>query len=320
MRTGVVVAFALAVLGLAMPAARAACMHGDVDGDSICDADDPCRNPEPHALREPRVSISRRLAGTGDALVRFSGIVPLYDDVPADPAASGLRLVVREGNGDTSHLVVDVALAPIVSWAKPRAGEWIHRDPSVVEGIRSARVREIVPRPAYQAERAYVVTIDARTSRVPALSDALWHHVSLVLDGTHPTARCADQPFRPRLIDAGQTWQLWDGRCKTSASGGMRCRSGRLRSPCRVSRAEDELRCLLADIARGQEVYRAANGRYCSFHCLGLLSSTPPPYATFATIGSIDHFWTIAAHAAAPGIVCNWESDAMPHLTCGRTP
>jgi len=313
-----VLALVALVLAPSLPAAGATCMkHGDADADGICDDVDPCRSADPHTLREPHVSVSRRLGGAGDAIVRFGGIIPLFDDEPADPAASGLRLILREGTGNASHVVVDVALAPSTGWVSVRPGEWIYRDPTVVDGIRRATVREIVPLPAYQAERAYVVSIDARTDAAPA-SDAIWHHASLILAAETPTTRCADQTFRPRAIDPGQTWQLWDGGCKTSITGAtLRCRSGRLRSPCHVSRAEDEMRCLLADVARAQEEYYATNGTYCSSQCVDLLSMPQPAYTTVLTVGTSLWFETFVAHAASPGVYCAWRSTESPHLTCG---
>jgi hypothetical protein len=311
----VVLAIALSALGPAIPAAGAACLQGDVDADGLCDEDDPCRNADSHALREPRLAVSRRLGRAGAATVRFSGIVPLFDDAPADPATSGLRLIVREG--DAGQVVLDLALAPGASWVAGRAGEWIHHDPIVVAGVRRARVREIAPLPAYQAVRAYAVSVDARLTGTPPVSDAVSHEVTVLFAADTPTSRCADQTFRPQAIDPGQPWQLWDGRCQTSTDGAsLRCRSGRLRWPCRVSRAEDEMRCLLADIARGQESYRAANGTYCSFDC-GLLSIPRPPLVTFLSLGTSQTFEAIAAHAAAPGRTCSWKSAETPHLTCG---
>jgi hypothetical protein len=185
-----------------------------------------------------------------------------------------------------------------------------------VDGVRRASVREIVPLPAYQAERAYVVSIDARTSADVA-SDTVWHEVTLLLTAEGPTTRCADQTFRPRATDPGQTWQRWDGRCTTSVTGAtLRCRSGPLRSPCQVSRAEDEMRCLLADVARAQEAYYATNGTYCT-QCLDLLSIPQPRYTIVLTVGTSWFFETYVAHVAAPGLYCAWRSTESPHLTCG---
>ncbi len=305
----------MAVLALVaaswLPAVAGACM-GCMTGEGTCEDVDPCHGPQPNALREPHVSVSRRIGGSGDAIVRFAGIVPLFDDEPADPAASGLRLILREG----TRVVVDLALAPNAGWLIRRPGEWIYRNPSVVDGVRRASVREIVPLPAYQAERAYVVSIDARTS-ADVTSDTVGHDVTLLLAAEGPTTRCAGQTFRPHAIDPGQTWQLWDGRCKTSITGAtLRCRSGPIRSPCQVSRAEDEMRCLLVDVARAQEAYYATYGTYCT-QCLDLLSMPQPPYTIVLTVGTFAWFSTIAAHVASPGYYCAWRSTESPPITCG---
>jgi len=316
----IVLAFVVLALAPSIPAAGAACAQGDVDGDGICDDQDPCRSPDPHALREPRVSVSRRVAGGGDAIVRFSGIVPLFDDLPADPAESGLRLLFREGSGDTSHLVLDVKLAAGAAWTSVRPGEWTYANPTTIDGVRRATVREVTPLPAYQAKRAYFVSIDARTSGVDPLSQALWHTVSLVLDAETPTTRCADQTLRPGAIDPGKPWERWDARCKASTTGAtLRCRSGPMRSPCHVSRAEDEMRCVLADVARGQEAYWATHGTYCSgsANCIGLLSIPQPAYTVVLIVGTSQWFETWVAHVAAPGIVCTWTSTDTPPLACG---
>jgi hypothetical protein len=322
MRIGIaVLALVVVAVGPTIGAARAACLQGDADADGICDDDDPCGNPEPHALREPRVSVLRRPGVAGDAIVRVSGIVPLLDDAPVDPTTSGLRAIMREGTGEGSQVVVDLSLAPGPGWTASGPGAWIYRDPLAIDGVRRASVREIPSLPAYQAARAYVVTIDARTSGVPAVSDAVWHHVSILLAADGSTTRCADQPLRPRAIDPKQAWQLWDARCKVSPTGAtLRCRGGRVRWPCRVSRAEDEMRCLLADLARGQEEYRAANGTYCSSSCVQLLSIPQPPYTLFVMTGWSFGFEALAAHVAAPGILCQWKSADTPHLSCGPTP
>jgi hypothetical protein len=144
MRIGMAV-FALVVASW-LPAPARACMNGDAN--PICDDVGPCHAPEPHALREPHVSVSRTLGGGGDAIVRFDGIVPLFDDEPADPAATGLRLIVREGAGGPSHVVVDLALAPSAGWVTRRPGEWIYRNPMAFDAracARSCRCRRIRP-------------------------------------------------------------------------------------------------------------------------------------------------------------------------------
>jgi hypothetical protein len=315
--SAVVVAFTLIGDGDASGGTQVACEQGDEDGDGICDDRDPCRNPEPRTLREPRVTLAIRGETFGDGTVRFSGILPVFDEAPADPAATGMRLVLREGIGDAGRVVADVAVPAGSPWIVPSTGKWSYRDSVVVEGIHRAAIKEVTPLPAYQARRAYAVSVEARSHQVGSVGGAAWHQVTLILDAEAPTSRCADQMFRPHAIDPAQEWQLWDGRCKLSRTGTtLRCRSGRVRRPCFVSLAVDEMRCFLADFARGQEAYRAVNGSYCWSDC-GALSSIPrPAYVTWLSMGTSSWFQSMAAHAAAPGMVCRWKSDETPNLGC----
>jgi len=232
---------------------------------------------------------------------------------------TGLRLVVHEGSGSTGRVLADVALAPGASWVAGPGARWRYDAGPLADGIRRATLREVAPLPAYQARRAYAVAIDARGPGVPVALDGEPHTVSLLLDAAAPTARCADQTFEPAY--AVPAWRRrWDGACRTRIDGtGLRCRSGSVRYPCRVSLAVDELRCLLAAVARAEEAHHVAYGAYCSM-CTGLLDIPQPPFTTWIAVGTTASFSAAAAHSAAPGLVCRWESARVPALSCGAEP
>ena len=112
----------LLVLDAGAPAVTVIC--ADVDGDGVCDADDPCSAEPP--LVSAKLAVGRRL--------RLSGEAPVTG--PPNPGVRGLGLTIE---GDRT--IVDAAVPSGAAWHKPRNG-WLYVDPrGTVAGITRIRLR-----------------------------------------------------------------------------------------------------------------------------------------------------------------------------------
>src|SRR5688572_9469487 len=185
----------LVLAGSPSPSAAADCASapGDVDGDGLCDAHDPCEYG--FALREGSLSLRRLGPPAGDDAVRVKGIMPLPERMVPDPSASGIRIVVLDGSWGENDVVLDVAAAPGPGWRVIVPGRsWSYRasDPAST-GITRAVVKEIAPNAAFALPRQYAVVIDARRGTYGVTSDRESHVLSVAFAADGTTDVCAER-------------------------------------------------------------------------------------------------------------------------------
>jgi len=322
---------ALLVLALASTPARshaADCSDGpgDVDGDGVCDAHDPCAGFG-LSVRLREVSLTLRKLGGRDAddTLRLRAIVPLATGMSVDPAATGLRLTVLDNAWTSGDLVLDVAAPSSPGWTTNAGGRsWTYRatDASTA-GIKRAIVKEVNANPAYGVPRTLLVAIDARRGTYDTTSDLESHFVSLAFAGTGVADVCAELPFYPWLLTGlpgVEPWETlpWQPSCKFRSNGRtLECSTGPLVGPCRVSTPGDMMVCDAQNAAAVQEHYRDATGAYYTGPCGDLPGFTASPNVSCTTSGSDTGFVVSTSHVdPAPWFECTWNSQATPNLSC----
>jgi hypothetical protein len=321
---------ALVVLALAsVPAqSRAAdCSDGpgDVDGDGVCDAHDPCPGFGVGAqLRE--VSLTLRKLGGRDAddTLRFRSIVPLGAGVDLDPSATGLRLTVLDNAWTSGDVVLDVAAPAGAGWTTTAGGRsWTFRatDASTT-GIKRAIVKVIEPNPAYVRPQALSVAIDARRGTYDTTSDLESHFVSLAFAGTGVADVCAERAFYPWLftgLPGVEPWEAlpWQPSCKFRSDGRtLQCSTGPQVGPCHVSAPGDLMVCDAQNAAALQRRYRN-KGPYDTGPCTDLPGFSGSPNVTCTTTGTDVGFIVTTSHVdSSQWSACTWDSQATPNLSC----
>jgi hypothetical protein len=325
-------AMAIALLVLAsLPAqSRAAdCSAGpgDLDGDGVCDAHDPCAGFGGAGIRMRDVSMTlRKLGGrpTDDTL-RFRGVIPLGAGVNLDPSVTGLRLTVLDNAWTSDDLMLDVAAPGGPGWTANAGGRsWTFRstDPTT-DGIKRALVKEVDANPAYVRPRALSVTLDARRGTYDGTSDLESHFVTLAFAGSGTADVCAELPFYPWLftgLPGVDPWEAlpWQPSCKFRGNGRtLECATGPKVGPCRVSIPGDMMICDAQNAAGAQEQYRNDTGAYYTGSCAGLPGFVGSPNVTCNTAGSDTTFTVSTFHVdPSPWFECDWNSQGTPNLTC----
>jgi hypothetical protein len=323
-------ALALLVLtGLPVHGHAADCSAGpgDVDGDGVCDAHDPCAGFGGAGIRMRDVSLMlRKLGGRSmDDTVRFRAIVPLGAGVNLDPSVTGLRLTVLDNAWTSDDLVLDVAAPGGAGWTgSADARSWTYRatDPAT-SGIKRALVKEVDANPAYVRPRALSVTLDARRGTYDGTSDLESHFVTLAFAGTGTADVCAELPFYPWLftgLPGVEPWETlpWQPSCKFRSNGRtLECATGPKVGPCRVSIPGDMMVCDAQNAAGAQEQYRNDTGAYFTGSCADLPGFVASPNVTCNTSGS-DTGFTVSTFHVDPSqwFECDWNSQGTPNLTC----
>jgi hypothetical protein len=292
---------------------------GDLDG--VCDTVDPCVFGD-YKLKEPAFTAARLADPAGDETLRFSGILIFLHDTPIDPAATGLRLIVRSGLFTQGGLVLDVAAPGGSGWrGSSSRASWRYRDSIGSAGpVRRASVRRIGGWVGLY-EAAYAITIEARGVGVAAVSDLEGHKATVLLDASAGTTQCGDAQFLPWLITdvpgvPPYEPPSWEPRCKLGGRDRrLRCTSGPRVGPCRASLPIDLVLCDTIATAAAQEEYRARHGTYFSGPC-DALPGVGSPGVSCTTAGTATDF-SATAVAVVNGYSCTWSSaGAEPHLVC----
>ena len=325
-------AMALALLVLAgLPAygraADCSAGPGDVDGDDLCDAHDPCTGSFGAGIRLRDVSMTlRKLGGRAmDDTVRFRAIVPLGAGVALDPSVTGLRLTVFDDAWTSDDLVLDVAAPGGAGWIGNAGGRsWTYRatDPAT-SGIKRAVVKEVDANPAYLRPRALSIVLDARRGTYDGTSDLESHIVTLAFAGTGTADVCAELAFYPWLftgLPGVEPWEAlsWQPSCKFRSNGRtLECTTGPKVGPCRVSTPADMMICDAQNAAGAQEQYRNDTGAYYTGPCAALPGFVSSPDVTCSTSGSDSGFTVSTNHVdMAQWQECTWNSQGTPNLSC----
>jgi hypothetical protein len=312
----------LVLAGSPSPSAAADCASapGDVDGDGLCDAHDPCEYG--FALREGSLSLRRLGPPAGDDAVRVKGIMPLPERMVPDPSASGIRIVVLDGSWGENDVVLDVAAAPGPGWRVIVPGRsWSYRasDPAST-GITRAVVKEIAPNAAFALPRQYAVVIDARRGTYGVTSDRESHVLSVAFAADGTTDVCAERAFYPWLITQPPLEpalaEPWAPRCRfRHGERTLACTSGPRVGPCRVSLPSDHVICDAQNAAAAEERNRAATGSYLSGPCSALPGFVPSPDVSCTVVAGADDFQLVTHHAGTAS-TCEWRARTTPSLAC----
>jgi len=315
MRAATCAALFCAVLVPAPRAARAQC--ADTDGDGLCDVDDPCRSTVPapfDAIKEPVLSLHSIDDATGRQRFQLKGML-LVPDAPAiDPAANGIRVMLRRWFVADAPLF-DAVVPGGAGWTVRPGEQWAYRDPmGEAGGVTRVMIRRVLapPVPAYANPRlAYAIVVEARAASL-ALVDVLGATVSL--DATALNGRqCADALFADVL-----PWHCTPrGLGRTARCGGAR-RLG----PCRVSDPNDMVVCDALGAAAAEDAYFAQSGAYLAGSCTDLPGFVPTPGVTCTTalvgLDGSPGFEVATLHPQAFWS-CIWLSDpvaGIPKLFC----
>ena len=321
---------AAALLAVAPAVARAAdCgpASGDVDGDGLCDALDPCGATSVETmLREPDLKL-RRLGGhDGDDVVRLKAIVVLADGVSMpDPAVTGLRLQVLAGAFGADDVVLDVAAPGGVRWrVSSPAASWVYRAANpATSAIVNAVIREVPANPAYLAARNLAVSVTARRGTYQATSDLDAHRVTLAFAESGTAALCAVRSLSPWLITGAPGQQPleappWEPSCKLRGHGrSLLCTSGPRVGSCRVSSPGDLMACDAERAAEAEDAQHALDGTYHAGPCSELPGFVGSPGIVCEASATPDDFVVTTSHPGAPEAgVCEWTSGFDPALVC----
>ena len=311
-RTVICAALVLSAVSVPGPPARAQC--SDADADALCDVSDPCLSTVPapfDAIKEPVLTIRGLDQPAGGQRLRLKGTL-LVPGVPAvDPAANGVRVMVREWFADRTfvHAVVPGG----AGWMVHAGGRWTYRDPTgQAGGVTRINIRPVAaPRvPAYANPRAaYAIDVEARGVTL-ALAGVLEATVSLhgtVLNGR----QCGDALFADVL-----PW-----RCTVGAYGNSaRCGSARRVGPCRVSDPNDMVVCDALNAAAAEDAYFFETGSYFGGPCANMPRFVPTPgvacTAARTTNGDGSPGFALATTHPQASWSCTWYSDTGPNLSC----
>ena len=312
-RAATCAALVWAVLVPAPRVANAQC--ADVDGDGLCDVDDPCRSTVPapfDAIKEPLLTLHGLDDATGRPRFQLRGTL-LVPDAPAiDPAANGIRVVLREWFVAGTPLF-DAVVPGGAGWSVRPGGQWSYRDPTgQAGGVTRVSIRR-VPAPTvppYANPRvAYAIIVEARAAGL-ALVDVLG--ATVTLDATTLNGhQCGDALFADVL-----PWHCTPrGWGRTARCGGAR-RVG----PCRVSDPNDMVVCDALGAASAEDAYFAANGSYLAGSCADLPGFVPTPGVTCFMALTVDGdgspgFEVATLHPQASWS-CTWLSAANPNFFC----
>jgi hypothetical protein len=316
MRAATCTALLCAVLVPAPREARAQCT--DTDGDGLCDVDDPCLSTVPapfDAIKEPLLTLHGLDDATARQRFQLKGTL-LVPDAPAiDPAANGIRVVLREWFVAGAPLF-DAVVPGGAEWTVRPGGQWAYRDPTgQAGGVTRVTIRRVLspPVPAYSDPRlAYAIVVEARAASL-ALVDVLGATVSLAAAALNGR-QCADALFADVL-----PWH-----CTPRGSGrNARCGGARRFGACRVSDPSDMVVCDALGAAAAEDAYFAQNGAYLAGSCMDLPGFVPTPGVTCLTALAVDAdgspgFEVSTLHPQASWS-CTWFSDPAagnPKLSC----
>jgi hypothetical protein len=301
---------------------------GDADGDGVCDAHDPCWSFDGYELREPTLKLRRLGEPAENDGLRLRATLAVPAHVTIDPAATGLRILLLDGDWQSDDVMLDLVAAPGAEWTASASGtSWTYRaSAGWTSDVKRAVVKEIVPNPAYVAPKQYALSIDARRGTYDATSDLESHVLMVAFAADGVTDQCAVRPFYPWLFTEGPGGEPiepfeaadWMPACKFRGNGrSLDCTSGPRVGPCRVSMPNDMLLCDVQNAAAAQPQYRAATGGYYDGPCEGLPGFAGSPGVTCTATGNAEGF---AIHASAPDATylggCTWQSGDPPTLIC----
>lgn len=141
-------------LALALLGGSAAAQCPDADGDSLCDANDPCTNTAGITVVDPFVRL-RKVSPPGALTsratrIKFVGRLEVPASPPVDPSSAGLRLVISDGTVVTIDVVLPPGAYDTVTgrgWTTDSTGTvYYYRDPhGAFAGIMRAWVRALTP-------------------------------------------------------------------------------------------------------------------------------------------------------------------------------
>jgi hypothetical protein len=307
-RTFICVALVSAVVVPGPRAALAQCP--DADGDALCDVADPCLSSVPapfDAIKEPTLTLRGLDEPRGGQRFRLKGVVLVPDVTAVDPAANGIRVMLREWSGDATF--VDALVAGGAGWVAHAGERWTYRDPiGQAGGVTRVRIRRVPPPavPAYANPRAaYAIDVEARDVAL-ALAGVLEATVSL--DGTARNGRqCGDALFADAL-----PW-----RCTVGGYGrAARCGSARRVGPCRVSDPNDMVVCAALKAAAAEDAYFAETGSYFAGPCANMPRYVATPGVTCTAVvttnGDGTPGFTLATTHAQASWSCAWFSGPGP--------
>jgi hypothetical protein len=275
------------------------CIQMDADGDTVCDALDPCTSPAAVQVDAARVRITRR---GGDAVLVFRASL----DLPAaglDPASSGVRLVVSQIY--SLGIVLDLTVPGGPGWrATSEGATWRYRDPSgQIDGVTAVTVRRS------PLTGAVAVTIRGRHARYPLMREALPAKLAVTF-----------APGVPETDQCGESW-LARSLCTTDSSGGLDCVPPVPIRPCSGD-PNQLVRCDLRNAASAQEWRFITTGEYLAGDCRELPGFIGSPGVVCTTASAGITFSAVTAHGSATQ-ACAWVSDpppGTPTITCSDWP
>ncbi len=119
----------------------ATCMLVDSDGDTLCDAVDPCFGPAAIVIGNAWLRVTGLNGASDGETLWFKGSMIVPSSVAIEPVSRGIRLTLS--HGPWARVVLDVAVPAGSAWVGNRAGTtWRYRDPAgLADGVTDVLVR-----------------------------------------------------------------------------------------------------------------------------------------------------------------------------------